>query len=147
VNRNLAIGGDFDFLLLNPKTNISRSNINVLSLGPAVRLTVPTSSVELYLRAGGAFAVAFLPDELTGRTMYYANGTTGEGQYKSHALGYIFKLSPGLMYRTEQMGFFVALAFELSTVYTKIEWAGGTVSDLSLSPQLFGIELGATFMP
>jgi hypothetical protein len=51
------------------------------------------------------------------------------------------------MYRTEQMGFFVALAFELSTVYTKIDWADGTVSDLSLSPQLFGIELGATFMP
>jgi hypothetical protein len=147
LNKYFAIGGDFDFLLLNPKMSVSRHDIEMLSLGPAVRLTIPLNSVELYLRAVGALSVAFLPDELTHRTMVYSNGTSGNGQYQSHALGYAFKLSPGLMYRTEQMGFFVALAFEFSQVYTKLDWANGTVADLSMSPQLFGLEMGMTFMP
>jgi len=147
VNKYLYLGGDFDFLLLDPKINVSRHDITMLSLGPSMRLAIPVGSLDIYFRAVGAFSVAFLPDELTQRTMYYSNGTTGTGQYDPHALGYAVKFEPGLFYRMDQFGFFVALSFEFSTVYTKLNWANGTVADLTVSPQLFGIELGTTFSP
>ncbi len=147
INRYLAVGGDFDFLVLNPKDDVSRHDIKMLTLGPALRLSIPENNFEIYLRLAVSFAVGLLPSDITNVTLYYSNGSTGSGHYGSFAPGYLFKFGPGVMYRTENMGFFVALAFEFSTVYAEMLLTNGTEFDLNISPQLFGIEFGATFMP
>jgi hypothetical protein len=147
INRYFAVGGDVDLLFLNPKVHISRHDIKMLSAGPAIRLSVPVQDFELFFRMVGAFSVAFLPDDLTERTMVFTNGTTASGKYKSQALGYSVKLGPGLMYQTEHVGFFLALAFQFSNVYTKLLWADGSKDDMNVSPQLFGVDMGVTFVP
>jgi hypothetical protein len=148
VGRYVAIGGDFDFLVLNPKAHVSKSAIKMFSLGPAIRFTIPTESVDVYFRLGGAFSMAILPDDIRQQFALYSDGTTESGSYGSPALGYLLKMGPGLMYRTGNVAIFAALAFEYSNLYTKLNWRrSGTVAELNVSPEIFGLEMGVAFSP
>jgi hypothetical protein len=143
INKFFALGGDFDFFLLNPK-NVSAS-VKTISLGPELRLTLPISFLELYLRFAGGFAAAFLPDEIAKRQVYpniaYPYNTTIVS-YSSFAPGYLLRVSPGVMYRTEHMGLF----FGFEIIFSKMYLSGGSYA-LDAAPQLFGIELGAVYIP
>jgi hypothetical protein len=141
INKFVALGGDFDFFLLNPK-NVSAS-IKTLSLGPELRLTLPVNAFEFYLRFAGGFAVSFLPDALT-KQSYTSNvyPYSGSVSFSSFAPGYLLRFGPGVMYRTEHMGLF--LGFDV--VFSKMYLSGGDYA-LDAAPNLFGLQLGAVYIP